>query len=45
MLENDKVSFEKVEELGNKYRDVVARHDILIDEIESKLKFTSATKQ
>ena len=40
MLENDKVSFEKVEELGNKYRDIVARYDILIDEIENKLKVT-----
>ena len=40
MLENEKVSFEKVEELGNKYLDVVARYDILIDEIENKLKVT-----
>ena len=36
--ENDEVSFEEVEEWGNKYRDTVARYDISMDEIESKLR-------
>ena len=31
MLENEKVSLEKVEEWGNKYRDAVARYDIAMD--------------
>ena len=38
LLENDEVIFEEVEELGNKYRDLVARYDIPIDEIESNLR-------
>ena len=38
LLENDEVIFEEVEELGNKYRDFVARYDIPIDEIESNLR-------
>lgn len=38
VLENDEVIFEEVEELGNKYRDFVARYDIPIDEIESNLR-------
>ena len=46
MLENDKVSFEEVEEWGNKFRDAVARHDIPMDEIESKLRsFKEMEKQ
>ena len=46
MLENDKVSFEEVEEWGNKFPDAVARHDIPMDEIESKLRsFKEMEKQ
>ena len=37
MLGNDEVSFEEVEEWGNKYRDGVARYEIPIDEVESRL--------
>ena len=38
MLENDKVSFEEVEEWGNKFLEAVARYDIPMDEIESKFR-------
>ena len=38
MLENNEVSFEEVEDWGNKYRDSVARYDIPMDEIENKLR-------
>ena len=47
MLENIGINFEDIEEWGNKYRDVVARYDIhMEDEIESKLKsFQKMEKQ
>ena len=46
MLENDKASFEEVEEWGNRFHDAVARHDIPTDEIESKLRsFKEMEKQ
>ena len=38
MLENDKVSFEEVQEWANKYCDTVVRYDIPMDVIESKLR-------
>ena len=46
MLENDKVSFEEVEEWESKYRDVVARYNIPMDDIKSKLRsFKEMEKQ
>ena len=46
MLENDKVSFEEVEEWGSKYRDVVVRYNIPMDDIKSKLRsFKEMEKQ
>ena len=37
MLGNDEVSFEEVEEWGNKYCHGVAKYEIPIDEVESRL--------
>ena len=46
MLENEEVSFEEVEDWGNKYCDAVARYDIPIGEIESTLRsFKEMEKQ
>ena len=46
MLENEEVSFEEVEDWGNKYCYAVVRYDIPIGEIESKLRsFKEMEKQ
>ena len=46
MLENNEVSFKEVEEWENKYREAVARYDISMGKIESKLRlFKEMEKQ